>query len=330
MNRRVPVAGCAGSVGVLACALMGFAGCFSLDPFLFNGQPLDHYSYDSYTGDRECTDAIDSVKALERAGLAPAVDSSTIRLYTIPSGGGTMYGALLASKMPPFDSIADTVFLYCHGKGPHIDDYWPRTRMLHATGYAVFVFDYRGFGMSPGTSSEGSIYEDGYTALRYLRDSLGNPRVVVYGYSLGSLVASEIASHDTHRQAVKFILEAPIGNFNTIVEDASFMDLPATYFTSYTGDNTQRIKSITVPFLWMHGTMDEVLDRETQGVPIWNNYTGDKGYYLKAVGARHQNIPQTMGYSRYINAVSVFCGDRADTSFTQIFAGTSAVEWNRK
>jgi hypothetical protein len=311
-------------------ALLLTAGCFSLDPFLFSGNEVTHYYFDAYTGSRECSDAIDTVKAMENAGTAPRVGDSSIILYRFASGDGVCYGALLTNKKPPFDSLADTVFMYFHGKGPHIDDYWPRTRMLFATGHPAFILDYRGFGMSPGTSSEGSIYEDGRTVMTFLHDSLGNPRVVIYGCSLGSLVACECAANDTYHQMVSLILEAPIGTFNTMVEDGSFLDLPSTYFTTFSGDNTQRIRSVAVPYCWLHGTLDETVDRESQGLPVWNNYQGPKGFYIKAIGGRHITVPQTIGYTRYINALKTFVNGRASAEWPALLALQSSIEWGSK
>lgn len=304
------------------------AGCFSLDPFLFSGKPLDKYRFDAYAGERECADAIDTVKALEAAGSAPAAADSSIFQYTVASGNGSITAVLISARRPPL-TARDTVIVFFRGKGPHIDFYWPRTRLLHAAGFPVVIPDYRGFGMSPGKPTEASISEDGRALITFLADSLGGPRVLVYGYSLGSLVACDLLANNAYPQVTGLVLEAPIGSIATLVENASFLDLPASYLTTYTGNNIERIASIHVPLLWIHGTLDETNERETQGVPLWNNYSGD-GYYIKSIGARHATNPQTLGYGRYIASLKAFFRGRAKADFPSILDGNHHIEWGCK
>ena len=310
------------------CNAISHRSRFKLDSFLFPGQPLNSYQFDHYTGERECSDAIDTVKALEAAGKAPWVNDTCARQYTLKSGDGAIATVLLSNVVPPF-ATTDTVIVFFRGNGPHIDYYWPRTRLLYATGYPVIILDYRGFGMSKGKATEASISEDGRTVMDFIRDSLGNPKVVVYAYSLGSLVGCDLLANTIYPQAIKLVLEAPIGSVQSLVENGSFLDLPGSYVTTYTGNNVERIKNIHIPLLWIHGTLDETNDRETQGLPIWNNFHG-VGYYLKDIGATHTTNPQTIRYTRYINALKAFCNGSATVSYPTILSGNSNVVWGKK
>jgi len=315
-------------VNIALTAACLVCGCLNLDPFLFSGKPLATYQFDHYTGQRECGDAIDTVKALEAAGKAPWVNDTCIRQYMLASGGGTIAVALVSHAAPPFGA-SDTVIVLFRGTGPHIDSYWPRTRMLYATGYPAIILDYRGYGASSGKATESSISEDGRTLMNFIRDSLGNPKVVAYGYSLGSLVSCDLLASGVYTQVIRLVLEAPIGSIQTLVENSAFLDLPGSYATTYTGNNTERIKSIHVPLLWIHGTLDETNDRQTQGLPLWNNFQGE-GYFIKSLGAKHTTNPQTIGYTRYINALRAFCNGTASASYPAILSGTLTVEWGRK
>jgi alpha-beta hydrolase superfamily lysophospholipase len=277
-----------------------FSSCARLDGYLFNGKPLDAYQLETYTGETECTDAMDTLAVIDTS-----YNRSQVREITMATGNGIIYGQFLSRKQPRCDS-SDTMILYFHGKSNHIDYYWPRTRLLYATGYSVLVIDYQGFGKSPGTPTEAVLYDDGTSALRFIRDSLGNPEVVVYAFSLGSLIGCKVASEAAGTKIIELVLEAPIGSIQSIVDDATYLNLPATYVTSYTSNNAERIKKVTCPFLWMHGTMDETLPRETNGLPIWENYTGSEGYYIWVEGASHATIPTILGYARYIGCVRSF------------------------
>lgn len=271
-------------------------GCLNLDPFLFKGEKVDKYLLDNYTGERECQDAIDSI--LDR-------DKYIIKEFTINSGVATI-AALYVSKKDEIPNSTDTVILYIHGTGPHIDYYWPRTLLLASTGYSVLVFDYKGYGKSTGTPTEEGIYEDGFAALKFLQNEYGNPKVVLYSYSLGSLVGCELASKDKSGKIVSLVLEAPINTIETLVEDAAYINIPGNYVTTYKGDNSKKIREVKCPLLWLHGTDDETVDLETNGRKVFENYNGEKGVSLIVKGAKHGNIPTVLGYNNYIKAIRNF------------------------
>jgi hypothetical protein len=285
-------------VGLLSAVLTGavlLTGCMKLDSFLFKGEKTSSYKLDAYTGERECSDAIDSLGSLAPSGV------HQINL----TSGNEAIAALFVGSDTAIDST-DTLICYFHGTSVNNDYYWPRIRLLYATGYPVFAIDYRGYGMSTGASTEEGLSEDGQAALNYIAIFLHNPKVIVYAYSLGSLVGCELAANDNGHQIVQLILEAPIGSVQTLVEDGSYLNLPGSYLTSFSGDNTERIKQVSVPLLWLHGTKDETLNRETNGLPVWNNYHGEKGCYDAVGGAGHTTIPQTIGYGDYIACIRDF------------------------
>jgi pimeloyl-ACP methyl ester carboxylesterase len=310
-------------IGAPAAAVMLAAGCLSLDPFLFKGEELSNYQFDDYAGEQECSDAIDS--------LGPLQPSDTARLIMLASGPERIAALFLAPKT--WDTAiagSDTVILYFHGNAKHLDYYWPRVRLLHAAGYAVFAVDYRGYGMSSGTPTEEGLYEDGRAAVAFLRDSLGDPHLMVYAYSLGSIIGCETAYRDAAGRIDRLLLEAPIGSIQTLIEDGSYLNLPGSYLSTFEGDNAEKIKSIGVPLLWVHGTEDGTVYRETNGRAVWNNYHGQEGQYLRVIGGAHTTCPQTIGYARYRGAVRAFCSGTAGALYPALLGGNPAVEWGTK
>jgi alpha/beta superfamily hydrolase len=300
---------------IIGLMLFFLPGCLSLDPFLFAGSEEDAYQMDNYSGNRECATFISQY---------PPFDTALAHVFTISSGSEQIAGIFLA-KTTTVDTVlpTDTIILDFHGKSDNNDYYWPRARMLWETGYPVVVIDYRGFGLSTGTTDEKSLYEDARMVLGYIQDHLGNPRVIVYGFSLGSMPACELASNSTNTQIVQLILEAPIGKVETIVENGTYLDIPGSYLTTFSGNNAEKIKSVTVPLLWLHGTKDETLPRETQGLPIWNNYTdpAGKGRYVIVENGGHATCPQTMSsdYKKYITCVGHFIRDSLSNSMEPLF-----------
>ena len=50
--------------------------------------------------------------------------------------------------------------LYSHGNAEDLGDILPRLRDLRDIGFAVFAYDYRGYGLSEGRPTVGGAYED--------------------------------------------------------------------------------------------------------------------------------------------------------------------------
>ncbi|HEY8926741.1 MAG TPA: alpha/beta fold hydrolase, partial [Polyangia bacterium] len=135
--------------------------------------------------------------------LAPP--PATLRLdsreVTFSSGDGTR---LVARVIPPPKIVAAPTagwILYLHGAGGNIgvagyNQAWAKLRDL---GLGVFAVDYRGYGESGGAPSEAGLYLDATAAYHYLtaRLGVGPSRIVIYGYSLGSAVAINLATQVT-------------------------------------------------------------------------------------------------------------------------------------
>jgi len=135
----------------------------SLDPFLFNGEKVSAYSFDSCTGQRECGDVLDSIKALELLGaVVNEFASENIHQFALTSGANQIAAVLVARDT--LFGPADTVIVYFHGKSQNLDYYWPRVRLLFASGYPVFVIDYQGFGASTGSTTEQGLFDNTRTA----------------------------------------------------------------------------------------------------------------------------------------------------------------------
>jgi pimeloyl-ACP methyl ester carboxylesterase len=115
-----------------------------------------------------------------------------------------------------------------------------------------------------------------------------------------------VASEDESGQIIGLVLEAPIGSVGTMVGDATYLNIPGSYVSSYSGDNAERIKQVPVPLLWLHGTRDETLDHQTNGRAVWDSYRGEAGYCIVIDGGAHSTLPQTLGYGRYVEAVGGF------------------------
>lgn len=95
-----------------------------------------------------------------------------------------------------------------HGNGDLADSWidWAR-EAARRTGWTVFLAEYRGYGGVPGRPTFAGIMSDARAAVEAGRRTGGVSRVVAYGHSLGTGVATELA---VERLFDAVILEAPI------------------------------------------------------------------------------------------------------------------------
>lgn len=237
--------------------------------------------------------------------LYPDVVVANKQVITFKSDGNTLYGFFLWHA-----GRTDPTILYCHGNTKHLDHYWGRTKLLYLTGYNVFVFDYRGFGKSEGTITEEGMLADAYAALDYLTKTEGIAKadILIYGFSIGSVPATELAANADMDSCLGLVLEAPVGSAEIYAQDATYISLPASFLTEYKLDNVGNIEDVGSRFLWLHGTEDGMNKVDTHGQAIYDNYTGPKHYKKIVEGAEHSDIPLVLGadFATYIQGIKDF------------------------
>jgi hypothetical protein len=91
-------------------------------------------------------------------------------------------------------STKGKVVLYFHGNAGNMSYYQHVPLVCSVLGLDVFMIDYRGFGSSTGQSTISSIYDDGIAAYDYIRQWYRPSQIRIWGDSLGTTVASFVAS----------------------------------------------------------------------------------------------------------------------------------------
>ena len=145
--------------------------------------------------------------------------------------------------------------LFCPSSGRSIHGRVRRhLESLHAAGYNVFAFDYRGFGRNGGTPSEAGVYEDALTAYRHLTQELDVPpgRIILAGRSLGSAVAIELA---TRVPAGGLLLLSAIDSVPARASRFYFW-APVNLLASQRFDSMAKAPRIVIPVLQVHAAND--------------------------------------------------------------------------
>jgi uncharacterized protein len=173
-----------------------------------------------------------------------AGDGVQITAWAIPAGG---------------PDPTDFWLLICHGNQGNIGT--GRRPAFYAAardaGLSLLAFDYRGYGASTGAPDEPGLYEDAKASYAHLTRAMGVPpdRIVIFGHSLGTGVAIELA---TRAPAAGLILEAP---YTSIVEigQARYPFIPVSLIASQRFPSIDRIGHVTMPVLFLHSPEDDVI-----------------------------------------------------------------------
>ncbi|MCK5742761.1 MAG: alpha/beta hydrolase [Chlorobi bacterium] len=282
---------------------ISLGSCLRLDDVLFNSNnSIDGYLLDDYTGEVDF-----------RLPEEYKVNEDEITLFTLQSDDAGDKAIIHAIYLGNPETIAsDTVIMYCHGNRDHMDFYWHRHKLLYYTGgekhYGVLMVDYRGYGLSEGKSTEAGIIADVAAGLQWLKDrGLTGDRLIIYGFSLGSVAAVDHAANPTVLTPNKLILEAPVGNMQTMVQDAGGgLSMPSSFFTDLDLDNIEKMKSVRQPLLLFEGLSDVFLTYDTHGKPLYDNHKGAYKELVKIEKGTHTNIPLEYGFEKYMMKMQEF------------------------
>ncbi len=264
---------------IVCCfSLSVLMGCVDLDNQLFKSTQLSSYQLSS-----------------------AVIPDSSRELVRMTSQGKKIYGVFVRSN----GTHGDITVLYCHGNKDHLQYYWDRVELIYRMGFNVFIFDYQGYGMSEGTTSESGLYSDGRAALAYIRSrpDVMAPNVVYYGFSLGNVVSIDLAANVFTPKAI--VAEAPFASSSALVQSGTLLDIPSSYVMKGEYKNAEKIKSVHAPLLIIHGESDKFIDLEKNSTVIFKNANQPK-QFVRVPGADHSEIPAKLGETNYVNLVQQF------------------------
>jgi fermentation-respiration switch protein FrsA (DUF1100 family) len=159
-------------------------------------------------------------------------------------------GARISAKYFP-NSKATFTLLFSHGNAEDIGYDTPFLEAIRDAGFAVFAYDYQGYGTSEGRPSEPHVYEDSEAAYNYLTHNLHVPanRIIAWGRSLGAAAAVDLAAR--HPVAGLIMESAFTSAFRVLTR---FAVLPFDKCP-----NLAKIGNAGCPVLVIHGKRDRII-----------------------------------------------------------------------
>jgi len=142
------------------------------------------------------------------------------------------------------------------------------------------IIAWRGFNGNKGKPNEMGLYEDARSAVRWLNMKGAQDRnVILYGESLGTAVAVEIAQN---KKYAGIILESP---FTSMVNMGKkyYPFLPVSFLLKDKFESDKKINKISIPILVIHGKVDRIVPYE-MGKKMYELANQPKFFYSQEYG----------------------------------------------
>ncbi len=188
----------------------------------------------------------------------------TTNINTNPNSVGLEYQSIIfesndktklhAWYIPKKD--AKTTILFLHGNAGNISHRLSSIELFNSLGMNVFIFDYRGYGLSEGSPSEQNTYDDAKNAWNYLlKDkNIKAENIIIFGRSLGGAIAAKLGSSAKPKA---IILESTFTTIKELASDVYPFVPEALIHFSY--ETTKYLKDINYPILVIHSEDDNII-----------------------------------------------------------------------
>jgi uncharacterized protein len=153
------------------------------------------------------------------------------------------------------DTVIKGVVLYFHGNRENINRYASMAPLVTKHGYEIWMIDYPGFGKSTGKFTEERLYDWALTFYKLARARFSPDSIVIYGRSLGSGVAAQLASI---RDCRRLILETPYYSMPSVFTSYAPV-YPFKKLIHYQLPTWQYLQDVDAPVTILHGDDDGVI-----------------------------------------------------------------------
>ncbi|MBD0268844.1 MAG: alpha/beta fold hydrolase [Cyanobacteria bacterium Co-bin8] len=236
----------------------------------------------------------------------PIAGSQGLHGWWIPAASPQESFSVLANE-PAQVLPSAKAMLYLCGVGRNMGDYnyLARAAAFRQLGFSVLVFDYRGYGRSEGSfPSEDQVYADSQAAWDYLHQVRGfaPDQIVIYGESLGGAIALDLALKQP--EAGGLIMQSSFTSMTEVIQHRPLLKfLPIDWLLTEQFNSLDKIQSLQMPVLFLHGIDDSVVPAE-MSQQLYAAAPEPKQLFL-ITGADHVRIYQP-GERSYLKAIASF------------------------
>jgi alpha-beta hydrolase superfamily lysophospholipase len=195
------------------------------------------------------------------------------------------------------NAMSKKLIIYFHGNKGTLERWGPIAQKLTTKGYAVLAFDYRGYGKSTGWPTEQGLYQDAKAVWEWAIQHYPPENITLYGRSLGSGIASHLATQVT---PARVMLETPYYSIQDVVLTyAPFLWFPRPLQPNFS--NGRNIPMIKCPVHIIHGTNDWTVPFAS--AKKLRPLLGVEKDFRIIEGGGHKNLASYPGYHAWLEEI---------------------------
>ncbi len=185
---------------------------------------------------------------------------------TFKSSDGTMLHGWFFDRGPD----ARGTILMLHGNAQNLSTHVNGVLWLVKGGFNLFIFDYRGYGMSEGSPTIPGVHLDAEAALETVLSmpQTAGKQIIVLGQSIGGAIAIYTVANTPYKDRIAaLVTESAFADYRLIVRDKAAdncltwpLQYPVSIFFNDDYSPEKWIKKVApVPILILHGVQDPVV-----------------------------------------------------------------------
>ena len=187
------------------------------------------------------------------------------------------------------------LILYYHGNAQSLRRWGKVVQYHYDLGYDVLVMDYRGYGKSTGKRSQQNLLSDALIWYDHAAQSYADDQITVYGRSLGTGIASYVASQ---RTPLRLMLETPYHDFKALAQ-RYYPIFPVGWALRFNFKSYEYIQGVSCPIYIYHGTEDEVVPY-SHGLKLYEEIQPGQAEMVTIPEGEHKNLVE---FKEFRNAV---------------------------
>lgn len=217
-------------------------------------------------------------------------------LYFDSTNGARIHALHFRLKQPK------GIVIYFHGNADNLARWGKYAADFTRLNYEVLMPDYRSFGKSKGKiDGEESFHADARALYKYAKERFPESRIILYGRSMGTGVATKLASENNPG---KLILETPYYSLKDL-HKRYFYVLPSS-LQRYTFRTDLWIRKVKCPVFLIHGTKDLVVPYKcsVQLAELSTDsaqHAGNKPKLMTIENGRHKNLSDFSEYHSFLS-----------------------------
>ena len=213
-----------------------------------------------------------SISSIAHAGLDDLFYHPDNKVYATPKNDGYAFEEVvfasrdkteLSGWFIPAKGKALGTVIHFHGNAQNMSAHYSYVSWLPASGFNLFVFDYRGYGKSKGKLSRKGVYEDSVAAVEYIqsRADIDPSKIILFGQSLGGANAMAVAGENRFKGIVGVVSESAFSSYKSVATEHAGLFKPlAPLVIGNKFSPKKSVKKISpIPLLIIHGTRDPVV-----------------------------------------------------------------------